>query len=257
MARNRKSAGPATPQEIEKRLKFSFTSEGIPDQKFTEKSTSEILEKYVFRTKGPLKDLRFPSPEALKILSENLNSIRDRFIKEELKIRKAEYFYNEYVSALNKLDEILPHLICDATERKMELKEIMNDREFNGESKSLNEIMEKEISEFKEIHKIIYEREQPFWRPAYTKVFFSRAKWRDAAGTVANDLRKAIASTNSEIPLGNSQGGPVARFVHKVIPLITGDEPDLATVSNWLMGKVKHTGDKLDSSNVPGTTKEK
>jgi hypothetical protein len=58
--------------------------------------------------------------------------------------------------------------------------------------------------------------------------------WRDLAPILAHMLRDALAAANPGRVVGNSNAGPVARFVSQVMPTITGEFPKASTVSAFL-----------------------
>jgi hypothetical protein len=68
--------------------------------------------------------------------------------------------------------------------------------------------------------------------------------WHDMSVVIANMLRTALRSTNPKAALGNSNDGPVPRFVTVVLPMITNDTPTVANVGKWLKDNARATRDK-------------
>lgn len=68
-------------------------------------------------------------------------------------------------------------------------------------------------------------------------VFSKRKNWHNIAATIATHFTYAMVGQK----LGTSNEGPVARFVHAVIPMITGETPTLGAVAKRLKDMVKRT----------------
>jgi hypothetical protein len=64
--------------------------------------------------------------------------------------------------------------------------------------------------------------------------FFEKDSWRCLAEDIADALRLSFASTNPTTTLGASNDGPVPRFIAAVVPLITGESPNVGNVAQCL-----------------------
>jgi hypothetical protein len=70
--------------------------------------------------------------------------------------------------------------------------------------------------------------------------------WHSVAKAVAASFQAVLSTTNKNIAFGySSHGGPLARFVAAVVPMITGETPTAESVSKHLQRQRKRrTGDK-------------
>jgi hypothetical protein len=73
-----------------------------------------------------------------------------------------------------------------------------------------------------------WEDRAPFGHPRYVKP----TTWHDLASDMAAEFRRAMEPTNRGRRFGNRFA--VARFLEKVIPLVTGETPSDVTVGQWL-----------------------
>jgi hypothetical protein len=59
-------------------------------------------------------------------------------------------------------------------------------------------------------------------------------RWEPIGPILAEDLQNALLPANPRVRLRLSNRGPVARFVAKVVPLLTGDHPTTGSVATQL-----------------------
>ena len=79
-----------------------------------------------------------------------------------------------------------------------------------------------------------------------------RARWTRYASAIAEGFRHAMRSNNTDPKIGKGQGNAVARFVHAVAPMITGETmPEIESVGQAINRAQRGTG-KKSQDNCPG-----
>ena len=59
--------------------------------------------------------------------------------------------------------------------------------------------------------------------------------WRSIASSVESLFRPVMERANPKVKFGySSAGNPVSRFVAAVVPMITGEKPEIGNVANYL-----------------------
>jgi hypothetical protein len=85
---------------------------------------------------------------------------------------------------------------------------------------------------------------------------FGLDSWKEIALSVANSFQVAMRRNNPKAKLGFSNDGPVQRFVTAVIPLITGETPNVGTVSNRLKALAAEKSQRFEAYTAPQEQRE-
>jgi hypothetical protein len=146
------------------------------------------------------KDLKLPDDAALNELARALEHWRRGFQNEETAQRRS------------KLQETAMLGLVAAKDAVFQLQEL--------DRKSFAE-------EIRQIERI--SRSPGIWNA--TSYIGKSAAWNWLGGVLPVDFATAMKSTNPTFKPKISQGGPVARFVAAVVPLITGEHPTVASAA--------------------------
>lgn len=172
-----------------------------------------------------------PSALRLHAIAERLNLLRALVHIEEIELRNEDILPSKAMAALATLADVLPQ-IQEKWEEKLsyfrdlglKADQLVPLKDLENNHRHLETIIESVVAAQKNI----------LLRPAFASVPMVHC-WHDFAAEVANDFRDAVLASNPGLRiLGNSNNGPVARFLVAVAPHVTGEKPNTEAVARFL-----------------------
>jgi hypothetical protein len=207
----------------------------------------DLLQEHVIPKKGRLV-LQMPSPEALAKLASRLNYLAAWFryvqsLKEQYALRY------EFNAKIDQLESMVPAVIREHEElttsnyftRKLTSHpRVAVDKKvhFEGLSESTDEFYSSKAKTVAALESLasalVRARRSLGFYYQSPEESSKHSNWKGIAWLICTALWNALSSKNPNVKLGTSGTGPAARFVAAVLPLITGETPEVGTVGNFL-----------------------
>ena len=169
-----------------------------------------------------------PSPGELDFLAGTLNSL-ERRIRTYVNTKTLAEDFREIAKALNLAEDLAPRIIemCYYPRRK--------------------DLIQEQVSAFQERIRMASEvlaAARDFGLMKLSASSLRGQRWKLFSSHIAGAFIDSLSRANPGREIGYSGGGPVSRFVHLVVPRITGESPALESVS----AQLKHDARRLRSA---------